>query len=129
MTLEWDHDGVNTDGYNVYRHTGAGPHVVAMSTDTTVDVMLPGKYFVTAYNTEAESAASNTVWVAQYYYNSIRYDYDQDGRVIYKGEHTDYNAATSDTNWTITRYTYTAGGQVESIAIRTTSWDDRASGW
>jgi len=46
--------------------------------------------------------------------------------LVYKGCHLEYNAATSDTNWYITKYTYTAG-DITRIGLVKGPWDDRAT--
>lgn len=51
------------------------------------------------------------------------------GDPIYKGTNTVYDAADSDTNWVITKYTWSSG-DVTKIQILTGSWTGRASlGW
>lgn len=138
MVFEWDQ---NTEddiaGYRLYQmpEDGIAWEIVAdiPYPRTTVRIEAPqGKYHYvsTAYDTEAfESEHSNEVIFVAYYYNSVRYDYDSNRRIIYKGEHTDHNASVDDTNWLITKYYYNASGMVNHVRIRTTSWTNRAIGW
>ena len=88
----------------------------------------PGWYFVTAEDENGESLPSNHVLLAQYYFNSIRFEYDANGRLLYKGEHQDHDAVTDDVNWVVTKYYYT-DSFISHMRIRITSWDDRATGW
>ena len=135
VDLEWDHDCVNATGFHVYRSQGSAhwPELVG-SVDcpdtefTDLDVPYGDlSWVVTAYGTE-ESNASNEVELA-YYYALVKFDYDASGRIIYKGENDDISAATSDTDWVITKFYYNAQGMVSEMRVRTASWDDRATGW
>ena len=62
------------------------------------------------------------------YFKDVRYDYDVDYNCIYTGSHLTLGAATSDTDWYILRYDYTANNCVRK-RFRITSWENRASGW
>ena len=133
MTLAWDHDCENTDGFRLYyaESIGKNPHFVTSISCPNTEVEVPnydGFYLVTAFNENGESDKSNIIWLAEHYYNSILYEYT-DGRIIYKGEHTTHNAATNDANWVVSRYYYNGDGFISNVRIRVTSWDNRASGW
>ena len=132
-TIQWDHDCSNADGFYVYYSDTEleNPHsiITVACPSVQASVHLPGRYSVTAYNEYGESEQSNNIEIAQYYYNAIKIDYDASGRVLYRGEHTDYDAATSDENWVIKRYFYDTTGRLIDIKIRVTSWDNRATGW
>ena len=97
-------------------------------TTLTIDA-LDGYYTVTAENEFGESVFSNEILLATYYFNLVKYDYDTQGRVTYKGQHTDVEATDVDNNWIITRYYYDTGGRFIALKIRTTSWVDREQGW
>ena len=131
----WDHDGDNTLGYRLYygEESGSWPFLVAdiSATDTWVALwQLPdGYYVVKAYNEDGESGPSNEVHVAGYYFNVTRYDYNDSGRLLYKGQHTDQNASPDDGNWVITKYYYDENGMPDLVRIRTTSWTLRDQGW
>jgi len=69
-TFVWDHDGVNTKNYNIYRSTNNGTaytnygQVVAGTktfTDNTVPVNMPMCYHVTAVGDGGESGHSTPV--------------------------------------------------------------------
>jgi hypothetical protein len=55
-----------------------------------------------------------------------RYDYTG-VNMTYKGTHTVINAATSDPNWAIRKFTYTANQLVMEQGPLVGSWDNRAS--
>lgn len=133
VTIAWDHDCYNADGFHVYfsDETIENPQrIVSIDCPATQAVVFhPGRYSVTAYNDNGESAQSNNIELAQYYYNSIKLEYGENGTVIYRGEHTSYNAATSDAGWVIKKFYYNVDGRLTDIKIRTTSWDSRATGW
>jgi len=135
-TIWWD---ANTEpdlaGYRLYYGPTQGQWdtlivtVLAPQTSVILSELPEGYYVLKAYDTEGlESGPSNEVLLAAYYYNSIRYDYDKSGRIMYKGEHTEQDASVSDTNWIISRYYYT-GGMVMQVRRRTTSWTNRTQGW
>ena len=141
-TIAWDHDcapvvyedvSYPTRGFYVYfsdEEIENPRRTVSVDCPSTQAVVfLPGRYSVTAYNDNGESAQSNNIELAQYYYNAIKLDYTTEGRVEYRGEHTTYNAATDDPGWVIKRYYYDGNGRLIDIKIRTTSWDGRAVGW
>ena len=132
-TLEWDHDCEDTTGFKLYRSDKIMNNPVLVKTtqcpetQTVIDGE-DGYYIVSAFNDYGESIPSNTLTIAAYYYNSIKYEYDANGRIIYKGEHTVQDALNADMNWVITKYFY-INDQLTGIRIRITSWDDRALGW
>ena len=130
-TIQWDHDCADTTGFYVYFSDEDNPQRVGSVDCPTVQavVLHPGWYSVTAYNEYGESVQSNSIELAQYYYNAIKLEYNANGQVAYRGEHTTFNAATSDVNWVIKKYYYDAQGRMIDIKIRTTSWDNRAVGW
>ena len=132
-TIQWDHDCSDADGFYVYlsdEEIDNPQRQVSIECPTVQAVVnMPGWYSVTAYNEHGESLQSNRIEVAQYYYNAIKLDYDVSGRVVYRGEHTTYNAATDDPNWVIKKYYYNAEGRLIDIKIRVVSWDGRAVGW
>ena len=143
VTLEWDHCcstapcGVSqpiAEGFNVYQlnEQDQNPYRIQSVScpNTEADIVgLRGYYFITAFNEHGESPPSNHLLLAQYHFNSVRYEVDSVGRVIYKGEHQEHDAATSSVDWIITRYYYDSSGFLIHKRIRTTSWDDRATGW
>ena len=56
------------------------------------------------------------------------FDYDANGNVSYVGKNTDFNAATSDNTWTITKFWYDVNGNVTQTKTQSNvAWDDRAS--
>lgn len=61
------------------------------------------------------------------YWRDVRMEYSG-GEIQYRGRHTSMNAATSDSNWFIEKYTW-SGGDCTRIQMQVTSWDNRASGW
>lgn len=135
-TYAWDlNSEPDVDGYRIYfRETSGGENIFFFNIDhpnnslTVLDIP-DGYYVIRAYDTEGnESADSNEILVAKHYYNTIRYDYESTGRLLYKGEHIDYNADVDDINWEITKYYY-SGEYLSHIRIRTTSWTNRAVGW
>lgn len=132
-TIAWDHDCDNTTGFYVYfsdEEIENPQRTVSVDCPATQAVVWhPGRYSVTAYNEAGQSTQSNNIEIAQYYYNAIKLDYDVSGQVVYRGEHTTYNAATDDPNWVIKRYYYDAEGRLIDIKIRVMSWDGRAVGW
>lgn len=137
VTAIWEYGGgPDLAGFRLYYGESSGVtttmlYEIPYVTDNITLPDLPeGYYTLTAYDTDGlESDPSNEVIVALYYYNSIRYDYDDKGRVIYKGEHTAHDASESDTEWVITRYYYSSKGTVAHVRRRTTSWTNRATGW
>jgi len=145
ITFMWDaNTEINLAGYKLYRSTISGEYsdpiaVIPLSAlpdpDNpvfTLSGMPTGDYYwvLTAYDTDGiESTYSNEVILASHYYNSTKFDYDEDGRLLYKGEHTDHDAAESDTGWIISKYYYDNNGMIINIRIRTTSWTNRTAGW
>ena len=135
ITLEWDYDGT-CEEFRVYRSQGTAhwPEMVGTvdyPTTEFTDVDIPHgdlSYIVTAHDGEQESNASNEVELA-YYYALVKYDYDVDGRILYRGENADIDALDSDTDWVITRFYYNAWGMITEMRVRTTSWTNRATGW
>ena len=132
-TFEWDHDCDNTNQFNLYYAEASGDdkYRVAYVSCPALTITLPaldGYYTVTAENETDEILFSNEVLLANYYFNSIKYEYDNN-RILYKGQHTDHDALESDVNWIITRYYYDSTGRVSAIRIRTTSLVNRTQGW
>ena len=137
VTIEWDHDGINTDGFKIYRGYSIDhqwPELmgnVNWSQRSFIDTSVPNgdfRWVITAYNSNGESDASAEVRYA-YYFPRVKYEYDQYGRIIYKGENANYTAVDSDTTWIITKYSYDGSGNVTESRVRTTSWTNRSSGW
>ena len=133
-TFEWDHDCTDTDQFNLYyaEDSIADKYRVAYVSCPATSIDLPaldGYYTVTAANEDDESVFSNEVLLASYYFNSIKYDYEDGNRVIYFGQHADHDAVESDENWIVTHYYYDGSGKVVAIRRRTTSWTNRAAGW
>lgn len=126
-TFVWDHSCVNTTGFKLYYGTKVMGTVLCPDKSLTMFGLPQGNYTVTAYN-QFESDHSGAVLLAAYYYNSIKYDYNESGVLQYKGEHTDVNALESDLSWVITKYYY-SGDIVVATRIRTTSWTNRTVGW
>lgn len=131
-TIQWDHDCSDTDGFYVYNFDNFDSNPQRQASvncpTTQANVFLPGWYVVTAYNENGESLRSNSIELAQYYFNHIKIEYDENGLVIYRGEHANSNAASDDPNWVIKRYYY-SNSQLVEIKIQITSWDNRALGW
>jgi len=138
VILEWDHDG-ECEEYRIYRSQGSNhwPELVGTvdcpTTEFTDENVPHGdlSWVVTAYDSgyeKPESRASNETELA-YYYALVKFDYDGSGRVVYKGENDDIDALTSDTDWVITKYYYDGNGRITDMRVRTTSWDNRATGW
>ena len=132
---EFDCSEPNIVGFRLYHGEVQGTWnnlivtIPCPDTSITLPELPEGYYVVKAYDTEGlETGPSNEVLFASYYYNSVRYDYNNSGMVLYKGEHTDHNASENDVNWVISKYYYT-GGMVMQIRRRTTSWTNRATGW
>lgn len=134
VTLAWDYADP-CDEVRIYRSQGSSDYpervgTVGYPTAQFVDLDVPNgelSYIVTAFD-GVESNASNSVELAYYYAFTI-YDYDVNGRILYRGENQDLNAAESDTDWVISRYYYNASGSLIQILVRTTSWTDRTTGW
>lgn len=62
-------------------------------------------------------------------YAQTKYDYDESGNCIYRGQHRDPNIDDDDGFWIITKYGYDANGNCNSQLMRTGSWTDREDGW
>jgi hypothetical protein len=82
-------------------------------------ISLGGDVHVTM--SDVEKAASESYW------RDIRMEYSA-SVIQYRGRHTSLNAATSDTNWFVEKYTWD-GNDCTRIQTQVTSWDSRASGW
>ena len=136
ITLQWDAYTDPCQEIRVYRSQGSAdwPELrgaIDCSLTQFIDTSVPNgdlSWIITAWDGTKESNASNEVWYA-YYYALVRFDYDANQRIIYKGENQDIAAADGDTDWTITKYYYDANGMVLEMRVRVTSWTDRASGW
>ena len=126
-TAWWDHDCVNTTGFRLYYNTTVMGTVLCPDKSLTIPDLPDGVYTVTAYN-DLESEHSEPFLLTAYYYNNVKLEYDMDGRLAYKGEHTDVNALDTDLNWVITKY-YFIDSRSVGRRIRTTSWTLRAVGW
>lgn len=136
--LKWDaSETPDIDGYKIYYGLSQGgqwPYSIDVGNVTEYLVTdLPEDqeiYFVaTAYKNENESEYSNEVVTVAYYFLTIKIEYDSTGKILYRGEHTDYNANENDTNWVITKYYYNTNGMLIFMLRRITSWYNRASGW
>ena len=135
ITLAWDHDG-NCTEFRIYRSEGEShwPNrvgTVGCDTFEFTDIDIPCgnlSYVVTAYDGVSESNTSNEELYA-YYYALVKFDYDSDGRILYKGENQDIAANEGDTDWIITNYYYNSNGMVQEMRVRTTSWTARDTGW
>ena len=139
-TFTWDH---NTEpdllGYKIYGGTDSRNYLYLVADVSkninVITVETPGGqwYFaITAYDTEGlESDYSNEVLLAEYYYNSIKYDYDTGPfqNLLYRGENTRHDAGEADVDWVVTKYYYDTNGLMIGVRIRTTSWTNRAVGW
>ena len=62
-------------------------------------------------------------------YAVTKYDYDENGNCIYKGQHRAPGADEDDIYWIITKYGYDVNGNCEDKSMRTGSWTGRTSGW
>ena len=131
VTFGWDHDCVDTTHFNLYYSTALEGNqifvdtVTCPTTELEVSLARNGYYTVTAANEEYESSFSISFG---FFFNSLRREFEN-FFLLYEGMHEDYDADTSDTNWVITRYTHDLLGRVTLTETRTTSWDDRATGW
>ena len=130
-TFAWDANSESDlDGYRLYYDGVEIADINETETDVTLPDAIDGYYTVTAYDTYGyESEHSNSVLLAGYFYNSIKYDFSSYGLVLYKGEHVNQDAVDSDTGWIVTKFYYNASGMIIQQRIRTTSWTDRAVGW
>lgn len=131
QTLVWDHDCIDTTGFNVYFSPSSGDNKVkigSVNCPATSIAISPadGYYTVTAENENGESDFSEIL--AAFFFNSIKYDYVVN-RLLYKGQHTNHDATETDANWVITKYYYGTTGVIIAMRIRTTSWENRAIGW
>lgn len=126
-TAWWDHDCANTTGFRLHYGTTVMGTVLCPDKSLTIDDLPDGLYTVTAYN-ELESEHSAPFLLTAYYYNAVKIEYDETGKLMYKGEHTAQDAAENDPNWVITKY-YWDGSRGIGRRIRTTSWTLRAVGW
>ena len=135
--LAWDANEEPVSGYKLhygFEQGGEWPYSrdVGNVTEYLLTDLPDGQriYFTaTAYNAIGESDYSNEVVTVAYYFLTVKIEYAQNGRVVYRGEHPSYNASESDTNWTITKYYYSNNGLVIEMRRRITSWALRASGW
>lgn len=116
------------DGYRVYYNGVVLYDVKHPTTKIPVFDVDYGYYTATVYDIyENESEQTDPILVANYF-NAVKYDYDSNGKILYKGEHQQQDALDSDTNWQITKYYYTSG-IITGMRIRVTSWTNRAQGW
>jgi len=138
IKLAWDHDG-NCDSFKIYRgfegETGhpalVGTVLCSVTPHTFTDVDVPYgnlTWVVTSVKGGLESVASNEATFA-YYYPRVKYDFDAEGNIIYKGENAVYAASDEETTWVITRYYYDGRGLVIEIKVKTGSWANRTQGW
>ena len=131
ITFYWDHDCVDTTHFNLYYSTDLMGNqifvdtVTCPTTELVVERARNGYYTVTAAHATRESDFSVSFG---FFFNSVRREFEN-FFLLYEGMHEDYDADTSDTNWVITRYTHDLLGRVILTETRTTSWDDRATGW
>lgn len=133
--LAWTDSCSGVTGFNVYYGLTSGGENVQLGSVLCPNTafllqgdLLPGFYVVTAYNSYGESAFSNEVQVAQYYFNQVLYDYSTTGQITFKGENTSATATTSSTTWVITAYTYNTLGQLTGFTICTgLAWTARTS--
>ena len=136
VTLAWDAYTDSCNEIRIYRSQGSAdwPELrgaIDCSLTQFIDTDVPYgnlSWIVTACDENGESNASNAVELA-YYYAYTKFDYDANGRILYRGENADIDALDSDTDWVITKYYYDANGMVLEMRVRVTSWTDRASGW
>ena len=132
VTFYWDHNCDYTTHFNLYYSPNEAEGnqilvdtVTCPTTELEVSLARNGYYTVTAANETLESDFSISFG---FFFNSLRREFEN-FFLLYEGMHQDYNADTSDTNWVITRYTHDLLGRVILTETRTTSWDDRATGW
>ena len=122
--MTWDYDCYGEIEFKLYRGDVEGQRTDKVG----IKDLPPGYYEVTANDGDLESEPSDPILLT-YYYNAIKYEYDANGRVKYKGEHTAQDAAESDTTWTIIKFYYNESGRIIGKRIRTTSWTLRDVGW
>ncbi|RPI56280.1 MAG: hypothetical protein EHM49_00695 [Deltaproteobacteria bacterium] len=127
-TFVWEHNCTNTVGFKLYQNGVLIADVLCPDLAVTLREVREDRYVVKAYNSNGESDPSNEYLYVAYYYNSMRFDYDSSGNILYKGEHTDQNASVDDVNWIISKYFY-SGSMIIQVRVRTTSWTDRVIGW
>jgi len=60
-----------------------------------------------------------------YYWGDVRYDLDSKGNVLYIGKHITKGAATSDSEWYITKYDYDSKDNVIRRRVMKGIWDNR----
>jgi len=130
-TFIWDHDCADTTGFRVYYSGVVVAETLCPNVAISITNAIDGSYNVRAYNDWGDSAPSNDVLLAEYYYNSIKYDYDTGPfqNLLYRGENTRHDAGEADTDWVISKYYYDENGLMIGMRIRTTSWTNRAVGW
>jgi len=130
-TAIWEHDCTNTIGFRVYYEDVVIAETLCPNVAISFTNAIDGTYTVRAYNDIGISGPSNEVLLAEYYYNSIKYDYDTGPfqKLLYRGENTRYDAGEADMDWVVTKYYYDANGLMIGMRIRTTSWTNRAVGW
>jgi hypothetical protein len=64
------------------------------------------------------------------YWNQYRYSYDGNGNLEYRGKHIEFDAASSDTNFLIIKFSYDGSDNLILVQSTTGSWDGRAAlGW
>ena len=69
--------------------------------------------------------ASRAVRTLDYRYPYSLYEYDGSGNLVYMGQHYTHDAATTDENWRVYKYTYGADG-ITRIEKLEGAWDDRS---
>ena len=79
---------------------------------------------LTASFTDVEQGVTDNYW------KRYKYDYDVNDNTIYKGRHITYNAAESDTQWYIIKYTYDGSQRLIDKQYAVGAWTNRATlGW
>jgi hypothetical protein len=60
-------------------------------------------------------------------FRSVKYAYDVDGDLEYKGFHRDFEADTADGFWEIVKYIYNGSKDLIDKQVTRGVWDNRAS--
>jgi hypothetical protein len=136
INLTWEHDGDCTE-YRIYRGeanqtgwptlVGTVPCTVRRFAD--VDVPRGDLHWIaTSYWDGLESNPSNEEFYA-FYYPRVKYENDDRGHILFKGENANYAAVDDDTTWVITKYYYDLKWLIVEIRVREGSWTNRVQGW